>query len=262
MDRKGYIGGSDLYTILNGNWNELWQVKTGRKEPDDLSGQFNVALGTSTEEFNLNWLVKQTGWDILPSPKTIRKKIAGVPYQARADAIAHDDDGTPMIVECKHTSSYKDMNNIISMYLPQVHLYMRVHELQAAVFSVIFGNKWEYIKVDYDHEFWMKVSTQAYQFWQMVEADVEPTHDYGEPIDWTKIAINGLVARDASDDNYFMDLAHRFVNGSQAARDYEQLKKELRSMINDNEREVFCDLLTIKRDKRGSCRITIKEGAA
>ena len=91
-------------------------------------------------------------------------------------------------------------------------------KLQAAVFSVIFGNKWEYVKVDYDHEFWMKVSTQAFQFWQMVEADIEPTKDYGEPIDWTKIAINGLVARDASDDNYFMDLAYRFVNGSQAAR--------------------------------------------
>lgn len=262
MDRKGYIGGSDLYSILNGNWNELWQVKTGRKEPDDLSGQFNVALGTETEAFNINWLHQQTGW-YSHTPKPKRKVISGVPYQARPDGIAmHDEHGGHAIVECKHTSSYKDMNNIISMYLPQVHLYMRVFELNKAVFSVIFGNKWDCIEVDYDHEFWMKVSTQAFQFWQMVEADIEPTKDYGEPIDWTKIAINGLVARDASDDNYFMDLAHRFVNGSQAARDHEQLKKELRSMINDNEREVFCDLLTIKRDKRGSCRITIKEGAA
>jgi len=29
-------------------------------------------------------------------------------------------------------------------------------------------------------------------------------------------------------------------------------------LVMDDEREVFCDLLTIKRDKRGACRITVK----
>ena len=62
MERKGFIGGSDMYSIVRGDWNTLWHVKTGRTEPEDLSNQFNVALGVETEEFNLNWLHQQTGW--------------------------------------------------------------------------------------------------------------------------------------------------------------------------------------------------------
>jgi hypothetical protein len=54
-----------------------------------------------------------------------------------------------------------------------------------------------------------------------------------------------------------MDAAHRFVNYSQQAKEHEAAKKELKSMVKDTEREVYCDLLTIKRDKRGACRITI-----
>ena len=28
MERKGFIGGSDCVKIINGNWLELWQIKT------------------------------------------------------------------------------------------------------------------------------------------------------------------------------------------------------------------------------------------
>ena len=30
MERKGFIGGSDCVKIMNGDWLELWQIKTGR----------------------------------------------------------------------------------------------------------------------------------------------------------------------------------------------------------------------------------------
>ena len=56
MERKGFIGGSDLYDIMNSNWHKLWLIKTGRQEPEDLSNQFNVRLGQYTEKFNLDWL--------------------------------------------------------------------------------------------------------------------------------------------------------------------------------------------------------------
>lgn len=261
MERKGFIGGSDLYNIMNGNWHDLWLVKTGRKEPDDLSGLFNVQLGVHTEAFNLDWLTKQTGY-CHRQVDTTRIEISGVPYQARPDAIAWDNtDNSVAIIECKHTGGHKKMSDILSAYLPQVHLYMRVMGIHQTIFSVIFGNRWEHCFVDYDHEFWMKVSTQAHAFWQHVVEDKEPASYEAEKIDWSAIKVDGLVCRDASQDNQFVNLAHEFVNTSQNMKQHEAVKKELRSMINDNEREVFCDLLTIKRDKRGACRITINEGA-
>ena len=48
MNRQGFIGGSDLYNIMQGNWHDLWLVKTGRKEPEDLSQVFRVQLGAFT----------------------------------------------------------------------------------------------------------------------------------------------------------------------------------------------------------------------
>ncbi len=59
MERKGFIGGSDAVKIMNGDWLELWQIKTGVKEPDDLSSNLAVQLGSYTEDFNLSWFEKE-----------------------------------------------------------------------------------------------------------------------------------------------------------------------------------------------------------
>ena len=261
MERKGFIGGSDLYSIMRGDWHDLWLVKTGRKEPDNLSGKFHVQLGNETEKFNLEWLSNLSGYNHRYNDP-VRKEISGVPYQARPDAIAWDNiDNSIAIIECKHTGGHKKMSDILSAYLPQVHLYMRVMDIHQTIFSVIFGNRWEHCFVDYDHEFWMKVHAQAFNFWQHVVEDTRPDTYEEVKVDWTQVKVDGLVSRDASQDNQFVNLAHEFVNASQSVKQHDTIKKELRSMINDNEREVFCDLLSIKRDKRGACRITINEGA-
>jgi hypothetical protein len=55
MKRTGFIGGSDCVRIMQGNWLELWQIKTGRTEGDDLSRNIAVQLGVCTEDFNLRW---------------------------------------------------------------------------------------------------------------------------------------------------------------------------------------------------------------
>jgi sulfite reductase alpha subunit-like flavoprotein len=209
----------------------------------------------------MTWLNQQTGWCRYFAEVT-RKNIADVPYQARPDGIGkHDHSDEYAIIEAKHTGGHKKMSDILSAYLPQVHLYMRVMDIHQTVFTVIFGNRWEHCVVDYDHEFWMKVHAQAFNFWQHVVEDTRPDTYEEVKIDWTQVKVDGLVSRDASQDNQFVNLAHEFVNASQNMRQHDSIKKELRSMINDNEREVFCDLLTIKRDKRGACRITINEGA-
>ena len=81
MERKGFIGGSDMYSIVRGDWNTLWHVKTGRTEPENLSDEFNVQLGIRTESFNMEWLAKRTGWDVMPSPDIIRKKYLAFPIK-------------------------------------------------------------------------------------------------------------------------------------------------------------------------------------
>ena len=41
------------------------------------------------------------------------------------------------------------------------------------------------------------------------------------------------------------------------AKAHDKAKKELKELIRDDEREVFCKSLSIKRDKRGGCRINV-----
>ena len=64
MERKGFIGGSDCVKIMQGHWLELWQIKTGRSEPEDLSNNIAVQLGIETEEFNLDWFAKNNNSEL------------------------------------------------------------------------------------------------------------------------------------------------------------------------------------------------------
>ena len=269
MNRRGFIGGSDLYNILKGDWHDLWLVKTGRKQPDDLSHIFKVNLGTYTEQFNLDWLSKDTGLAMPRASEDIEEKkliikarshvgIVEIPIKAKVDAIAEDEEGVQYVVECKHTSSNRSMNDMLESYMPQVQMYMHCHDIDKAYLSVIFGNTHDYCVVDRSKEYLNAVIDRVADFWQFVVDDTEPPQDPAQyKIDWSAIDINGLKLRDASKDNHFTSLASDFVLTQDKAKEHEIVKKELKSLVAADEREVFCDLLTIKRDKRGACRITM-----
>jgi len=268
MNRIGFIGGSDLYSIMNGDWVQLYDIKAGLVEPPDLSDQFNVQLGTHTERFNIEWMCKQSGY---ASTRLHYKKgvyqyeysqtISGVPYKGQLDDIVMSG-GKEYVCEAKHTSSFMQMPKMLETYMPQMHLYMRLSGIKQCVFTVIFGNKHEHCVVDFDEFYWKNVHNYVVQFWSFVEKNQRPPSASPRGIDWSEVKINGLTIRDANKDNEFIYAVHNFVNTSQGHREHEEAKKVLKSLVKDTEREVFCDLLSIKRDKRGSLRIKMNEDVA
>src|SRR3954470_7874569 len=63
-DRRAFIGGSDARTIMGndeGALLRLWREKRGEVEPEDLSANLIVQLGTVTENLNRHWYEKSTG---------------------------------------------------------------------------------------------------------------------------------------------------------------------------------------------------------
>src|SRR5260370_33120509 len=57
-DRRSFIGGSDARIIMGsdeGALLRLWREKRGEAEPEDLSGNLIVQLGTVTEDLNRRW---------------------------------------------------------------------------------------------------------------------------------------------------------------------------------------------------------------
>ena len=66
-DRRSFIGGSDARIIMGsdeGAMLRLWREKRGEIEPEDLSGELVVQLGSVTESLNRRWYEKNTGHSI------------------------------------------------------------------------------------------------------------------------------------------------------------------------------------------------------
>ena len=262
MNRIGFIGGSDLYSIMRGDWHDLWLVKTGKKEPEDLSNVFRVQLGIFTEQFNIEWFCKETEFEVTQKQTELKRVINGVPFKGTIDGVVTTTEGRDAVLECKHTNSNRSMSDTLDNYMPQIQLYMALSNLDKTYMSVIFGNDIDYCYVDYDQEYFDVVAERCREFWSLVTSKTEPSYDVEAwKIDWSQVKINGLKARDANNDNHFMSLAHDYVLTVDDAKKHETSKKELRNLVMDDEREVFCDLLTIKRDKRGACRIVVNKEA-
>src|SRR3954470_18070649 len=63
-DRRCFIGGSDARIIMGEDEAallRLWREKRGEVEPEDLTGNLIVQLGSVTEELNRRWYERQTG---------------------------------------------------------------------------------------------------------------------------------------------------------------------------------------------------------
>src|SRR6266550_7797257 len=74
VDRRSFIGGSDARTIMGSDeaaLNRLWREKRGEVEPEDLSGNLIVQLGTVTEDLNRRWYERNTGHPI----KDVQRRI-------------------------------------------------------------------------------------------------------------------------------------------------------------------------------------------
>jgi hypothetical protein len=161
------------------------------------------------------------------------------------------------IVEAKHTNSYNNMDVVIEYYMPQIQLYAHLANADGAYLSVIFGNNnWESSFVRYNEEYFNSMWAVVSDFWGYVVRDQEPIGVDTPSLSIDSVEIDQMVKRDASTDNAFIDAAHTYIENEDAARVFGSAKADLKAMVASNEREVYCDLLTIKRDKRGSLRIT------
>lgn len=258
MNRIGFLGGSDMYRIMMDDWQSLWEEKTERTPPPDLSQNIAVQLGSYTEQFNLDWFATQHKTELTSTQATYSKSVDDLILKGQIDALAYD--GTA-IVEAKHTNGMTNMEQCIYRYMPQIQFYMYLADIDRCFLSVIFGNnKWESVCVQYDETFTKNMIAKASEFWVHVTSDTPPDFDIAhKSYDIDKINVDDMVRRDASTDNFFNDLAHQYIEQMPNAYNFDNIKKQLKELVADNEREVYSPLLTIKRDKRGSLRINIHQ---
>src|SRR5262249_13338572 len=82
-NRRAFIGGSDARIIMDNDEAaliRLWREKRGEAEPEDLSGNLIVQLGTATEDLNRAWYERNTGRRVHDVQR--RVKHSAIPWMA------------------------------------------------------------------------------------------------------------------------------------------------------------------------------------
>src|ERR1700735_4818998 len=77
-NRRSFIGGSDARIIMGEDETallRLWREKRGEVEPEDLSGNLIVQLGSVTEEVNRRWYERNTGHAIRDIQRRIQHPV-------------------------------------------------------------------------------------------------------------------------------------------------------------------------------------------
>src|SRR5215216_7653642 len=76
--RRSFVGGSDARIIMGSDEAallRLWQEKRGEAEPEDLSGNLVVQLGTVTEDLNRRWFERETGQAITDVQRRVHHPV-------------------------------------------------------------------------------------------------------------------------------------------------------------------------------------------
>ena len=250
--RREVIGGSDANKIMAGEWQELWEVKTGREKGDDLSEILAVQMGTYTEALNVAWFKKQTGIDVRTT-NCAHLVHPLIPYMG-----ANLDGRVPLnsmdlVFEAKHTNSSMNIDKAVSRYYPQLQHQMTVIGASQAFLSCFFGNsKWDFATVKFDEDYVKILMEWEAEFWGYVERDEEPEdrEGFGKKID-----TSNLKTVDMTGNNEWADSVVTYVDTLAASSSHEDARKTLKGMVPADVGEAHGHGIRIKRSTNKSLRI-------
>jgi predicted phage-related endonuclease len=250
------IGGSDANVILSGKPDRilrLWEEKTGRAEPENLSGRLDVIMGSFTEALNVAWFTRQTGLIVAGRGEELVCQVD--PWRtATLDGRIESDRS---VFEAKHTNPFGKTTELIQQWMPQLHHNMDVAHVSRAHLSVFRGNsEWLTWEVDYDAEYGAALHKAEWEFWLSVEAD-EPPAPYPVPPPPAALATRTV---DFAGDNVWADLAATWLETREAAQRHDKAKDGMKAKVEPDVARAHGHGVEINRDKRGSLRFSVMEG--
>jgi predicted phage-related endonuclease len=259
--RRSFIGGSDARIIMGddeASLLRLWREKRGEVEPEDLSGNLIVQLGSATEELNRRWYEANTGQVITDVQRQVRHpalRWMAATLDGRVEA-------TGAVFEAKFMLPWSFSEEAAAeKYMAQLQHNMWVVASRAAVLSVITGGgKWVEITTHADPLYQHLIVTAERKFWRCVESGELPRLFGVEP---PKPRIQAVRIVDMSDSNAWAEFAGIFVRTRAAHLQHEQAKTELKSLMPEDAKEAIGHGIRAKRSKSGavSFDLLVQEGS-
>ena len=174
FDRRTGIGGSDATRLYEGDWYQLWSEKVGETPPADLSDVLPVQMGVATENFNISWFIKQTGYEVIRQQDFLKHPKYDYMY-AHIDGVVRWQYTENAILECKHTNAFSNPQKCLDKYIAQIQHYLMVSGFKKAYMSVFFGNmKYDIIEVEANEKFQTKLTAAEVLFWYYVKNKKTP----------------------------------------------------------------------------------------
>jgi predicted phage-related endonuclease len=232
----------------------LWREKRGEIEPEDLSGNLIVQLGSVTEDLNRRWFERNTGQVVNDVQRRVRHPVLKW-MGATLDGMV---EGSGAVFEAKFMLPWSFSEEAAAeKHMAQVQHNMWVTNSRAALLSIITGGgRWVEITIGADSLYQHLLLTAEKKFWRCVE-NGEPPRLFG--VEPPRPRIEALRVVDMSASNAWAEFASMFRNTRQAFLEHEKSKVELKALMPEDAREASGHGVRAKRSKSGAISFDLLE---
>jgi predicted phage-related endonuclease len=254
-DRRSFIGGSDARIIIGDDQTallRLWQEKCGEIEPEDLSGDLLVQLGTVTEHLNRHWYEKNTGQVVTDAQRQVFHAV----HKWMAATLDGMVEATGAVFEAKFMLPWNFSEEAAAeKHMAQLQHNMWVTASRTAVLSIITGGgKWVEMTIPADPLYQHLLLTAERKFWRCVETGESPHLFNAEP---PRPRIEAVRAVDMSGSNAWAEFANLYRLTRPAALDHDRAKTELKALVPEDAKEASGYGVRAKRSKSGAISFEI-----
>ena len=233
--RRNFIGGSDARIIMGNDEARLirlWREKRGEAEPEDLSQDLIVQLGSITEDLNRTWYERNTGNAVDDVQRKLRHPIHKW-MRATLDGRVRQ---TGAVFEAKFMLPWNfSEEGAAEKHMAQLQHNMWVTAARTAVLSIITGGgKWVEMTLPADPLYQHLLLTAERKFWRCVQSG-EPPRLFG--IAPPRPRIEAVRTVDMSGSNAWAEFANLYRLTRPAALDHDRAKTEPKALVPEDAKD-------------------------
>jgi predicted phage-related endonuclease len=250
FNRQAFIGGSDARIIMGDDETKLvrlWREKRGELEPEDLSDNLIVQLGSVTEKLNRRWFERNTGHAVTE----VQRHLAHPVIKWMAATLDGVVDPGGAVFEAKFMLPWTFSEEAAAeKHMAQLQHNMWVANARSAVLSVITGGgKWVELTLHADPLYQHLLLTAEKKFWRCIVNGEEPRLFGVEP---PRPRLEAVRIVDMSASNSWAEFAASFRRTRPAFIEHEAAKADLKKLVPEDAREAIGHGLRAKRSKSGA----------
>jgi predicted phage-related endonuclease len=256
-DRRAFIGGSDARIIMGDDETallRLWREKRGEAEPEDLSGNLIVQLGSVTEELNRHWYERNTGHAVT----AVQRRVFHPVKRWMAATLDGMVEAVGAVFEAKFMLPWTFSEEAAAeKHMAQLQHNMWVTASRTAVLSIITGGgKWVEMTIHADPLYQHLLLTAEKKFWRCVGTGEAPQLFGVEP---PRPRVEAIRVVDMSASNSWAEFAGVFCRTRGAFLDHDAAKAELKKLMPEDAKEAIGHGVRAKRSKSGAVSFDLLE---